>query len=281
MSGYIAIEALKMYFSADVPKRHIRLFGGEPLMRFDLVRSIVDFCKQQASGPQVTFDITTNGLQFSDRMFDFFRGNPQVEVIISLDGDRTSQTLNRISRKGKLDSYSAIWRKRDNFLKLPKLTVNMVIAPNQVDDFFWNFIHIVEMGFRRLNFLPAYFVRWRESELIMLKKRFREIISFIAKHDIGLYIKNLEVNANTALFNDGLIVDCNGDIFTNNVVLSKHFSHLRQRLVLGNVRDSCRRVIFEYKPEDINHLIRGNIDNGLWESTRSVDRILTGFVSAL
>lgn len=280
MSRKIAIEALRIFFSRNTPKRHVRLFGGEPLLKFDLVKAIVNFSKRQASGP-VTFDITTNGLALTDRMIDFFRNNPEIEVIISLDGDRISQRLNRNSRGKNLDSYFSIIKQKDSILKLPKPTINMVIAPNQVGNLFRNFIHILNIGFKRFNFLPAYFVYWGKRDLLMLKNQFRKISCFIAKQDDHLSIKNLEVNGETALFNDGFVVDCNGDIFTSNVVLSRYFSYLRPRLIVGNVMDNPGRDIFEYEPADINYLIRRSINLELLESTCSVDAILTTFVNSL
>ena len=76
-----------------------------------------------------------------------------------------------------------------------------------------------------------------------------------------------------------MVVDCNGDIFFNNLILSKPFFPLRDQLKIGNIRYPDR--IQWNKKFDFNRVIRLNSDPNIYFSTQVVDKILTSFVNKL
>ena len=82
--------------------------------------------------------------------------------------------------------------------------------------------------------------------------------------------------SSTPLFNNGMVVDCIGDVFLNSLILSKHFNYLRQRLKIGNV-NTPGRINFR-DDTDFNEIIKDNLDNQVYSSTLEVDSILTNFV---
>ncbi|MBL7130727.1 MAG: radical SAM protein [Candidatus Omnitrophica bacterium] len=282
MTKEVAKQAVDIFISEYGKKKNIRFFGGEPLLKFNLIKAIVKFAKRKAKfyKKSITFDITTNGIPLNDKMINFIQNNPEIELIISLDGDRRSHLINRVSLNRNLDSYSYIINQK-RILKLPKLTVNIVAAPNQVEKLFHNFVHIFSLGFRRFNFLPAYFILWRKEKLRLLKQQFQKIADFILQQNGYIYIKNFYLLNKVPLFNDGLVIDYNGDIFPNNLILSRHFIHLRNKIILGNIKEySPHRHLF-LKPRDISYLMKREANSALLESTQKVDRLLTDFVNLL
>lgn len=282
MSKEIGRRAVDIFLSESGQEKGIRFFGGEPLLKFNVIKNIITFAKRRAEKykKSVAFDITTNGVPLNDGILSFIQNNPEIELIVSLDGDRESQLINRVSLNRNLDSYSYIINQK-RILKLPKLTINIVAAPNQVNKFFHNFMHIFTLGFRRFNFLPAYFVEWQKEELKLLKKQFYKIAKFILKQDGRVYIKNLDYFSKMPLFNDGLVIDYNGDIFSNNLILSKHFAHLRSKLKMGNIKEYSSYSSIFLKPPNINYLIKKENNRELLESTQKADQILTDFVNLL
>lgn len=282
MTKEVAKQAADIFISGYGQEKNIRFFGGEPLLKFNLIKAIVKFAKRKARfyKKSITFDITTNGIPLNNKMINFIQNNPEIELIISLDGDRRSHLINRVSPNRNLDSYSYIINQK-RILKLPKLTVNIVAAPNQVEKFFHNFVHIFSLGFRRFNFLPAYFILWRKEKLKLLRQQFQKISDFILRQNEYIYIKNFYLLSKAPLFNDGLVIDYNGDIFPNNLILSRHFAHLRNKIIMGNIKGHSPRRYLSLKPRDISCLMEREANSALLESTQKADQLLTDFVNVL
>lgn len=71
---------------------YISFYGGEPLVRFDIIRQTVDFVHQLTfSNNNVIFSMTTNGY-FLDKYMDYLKEN-NFRLLISLDGDETGNQL--------------------------------------------------------------------------------------------------------------------------------------------------------------------------------------------
>jgi len=283
MSIDIARKTVDIFISRCGRKGHIRFFGGEPLLKFPLIKEIVFYAKNKAylAEKRLSFDITTNGTLINNDLIDYIKANPGIELIVSLDGDIKTQSINRRSAQAKkLDSYTAITSNK-NILSLPKVTVNMVIAPNQAARMFENFKHILKLGFKRFNFLPAYYVLWTNKGLNNLKRGFDRIAEFIINQGKDIYVKNQYVLSDTPLFNKGLVVDYNGDVFFNNLVLSKHFAHLRKKLKVGHIKESLFLENSSLKAEAISKIIEQDGLNNLLASVYKADDILTYFVRRL
>lgn len=279
----IARKTVDIFISQCGRKGHIRFFGGEPLLKFPLIKKIIFYAKNKAylAKKKLSFDITTNGTLINNDLVEYIKANPEIELIVSLDGDIKTQSINRRPAQAKkLDSYTAITSNK-NILNLPKLTVNMVIAPNQSSRMFRNFKHILKLGFRRFNFLPAYYVLWNDKDFSNLKCGFDRIAKFIINQPKDIYVKNKYVLSDTPLFNKGLVVDYNGDIFFNNLVLSRHFAHLRKKLKAGNVKENSFLENNSLKAEAISKIIEQNGPNNLLVSAHKADDILTCFVRHL
>lgn len=287
MKKKVAQKATLLYFSwANKNKEKkvlIRFFGGEPLMDFELLEYLVKFAKDRArqSGLEVSFDLTTNGLLLDADKIDFFNKNKEVNVVVSLDGDNKTQNLNRNMKGAKADSYKNIYGLKDKLIDLPNVTVNMVAAPNQVKFFYENFLHNYDLGFKKFNFLPAYFMKWKDGDLKSLIGEFTKILHFLRKHD-DVAVKNMEVFSDVPFFNSGFVVDCSGDLYGTNIILSRHFMHLSGDLVEGNVLEDDRNDLLNFdKNSDIVSLIKENIEGDILYSTFKVDKILTNFVKKL
>ena len=282
MSVDIARQAVDIFISGPCRTKKIRFFGGEPLLKFEIIKDVIGYAKNISKRKKLSFDLTTNGTLLNTRILDFFKNIPEMELILSLDGDTAVQLVNRkpISR-GKINSYEAITKQIDDILNLPKVTVNMVIAPNQASRMFENFKHILKLGFKRFNFLPAYYVLWSDKGFNNLKCGFDRIAKFIINQRKDIYVKNQYVLSDTPLFNKGLVVDCNGDVFFNNLVLSKYFAHLRKKLKVGNIKENPFLKNSSLKAETISKVIEQNSPNNLLASVHKADDILTYFVRRL
>lgn len=84
-------------------------FGGEPLIRFDLIKKAVSLLNSAVSDGLITkptYAITTNGTLVTDEVTNFFVNN-NFNVGVSIDGDRATHNALRPYINGK-DSYDDV-----------------------------------------------------------------------------------------------------------------------------------------------------------------------------
>ncbi|MDP1852668.1 MAG: radical SAM protein [Candidatus Omnitrophota bacterium] len=282
----IAIISVDFFLKIAPDNCLIKFSGGEPLMNFALLRDIIIFARKKAEilHKKIQFQLTTNGSLLNNKIIDFLKTNRDIELIISLDGDRDTQLRNRITKNKKESFDTIILNRHKLFSSYPgRVTINMVIAPNTAEVFYNNFIYVLKLGFNRFNFLPAYFIYWDKNKIKLLKNNFYKIARFILgnRNKMDIYIRNLDFTNTVPLFNAGLVVDCNGDIFTNNLFLAKYFAPFRKQLKIGSVRSLP--FIKTHFPglANIRQIIKEGVSKPIFDSTMAVDKVLTSFVRYL
>ena len=248
----------------------IKFFGGEPLINFRLIKELVTYLDKKTTSPSISYSITTNGTYLSSSMIDFLRDS-NVELMLS-----ASAMVPTIFKKRR------IW---DKVLALPNIGINLIATPNNVQNFSNQFFNFAEMGFKKFNLLPAYFNKWKRQEIEIFKfelKIIRELILKLKSVKKPVTIKNLDTLSPTPLFNNGFVVDCNGDIFLNNLFLSKHFIHLRKEIIAGNVFQP-NRTISPLGKNKINFekMIWENLPIELQNTNELLDNALSHFVLTL
>lgn len=101
----------------------ISFYGGEPLLEFNLIKSIVYYCKEK--NYNITFFITTNATLFTDEMIHFMI-DENIVLTISLDGTKRNHDRNRIFANGK-GTYDVVM-KNITTLQKEKIKKNKKIA---------------------------------------------------------------------------------------------------------------------------------------------------------
>lgn len=274
-----AKKAIDLFFGhlkgASGPK-YIKLFGGEPLLCLDLVKKIVDY----AAGKNILglkILLTTNGSKLNKEILEWIKRRP-IELSISLDGDYAAQRKNR---KTCTETFSDLIGLIGQY---PADTIiNMVIAPNQVERLTDNFEYLFGKGFRRFNLLPAAYQFWPQAKIGALNSNLKRLLFFARKNlKENIYFKNTDINNETFFFNSGFVVDYDGSIFLNNLVLFKNFRHLKDRLCLGNVEKirSFGQVMGK-NDTDFNELLKKETDSKTHISNVKVDGAINMFVKGL
>ncbi len=106
MSFEIAKKGIDLYFEHHKEKvAHgfqkppmINFYGGEPLMKFDLIKQVVHYVEQIDS--KARFYVTTNGLLVNEEVADFISQHA-FAVTFSLDGFKENHDRNRVTAGGK------------------------------------------------------------------------------------------------------------------------------------------------------------------------------------
>lgn len=135
MSWNVAKRAIDFLYehSIDSDKVIIGFYGGEPLLEFNLIKKIVDYCNATFCGKDIEYGITTNATMLNEEILDFMYEN-DVRIMISIDGPQSIHDKNRkyVSGKGSYQDVIAnikrVLKKYPNYYK--KISYSMVVDPN-------------------------------------------------------------------------------------------------------------------------------------------------------
>jgi len=132
-----------MHHATNSRKVDIGFYGGEPLLEFERIKSLVDYIKQTYPYKDISYTITTNGTLFTEEVINFL-SDSGFNVNVSIDGPKEIHDKNRvfINGSGSFDSIMSSLRdiKRRNPEFFKKISFSTVIAPGSdfkcVDDFY-------------------------------------------------------------------------------------------------------------------------------------------------
>lgn len=268
--------------------RELRFFGGEPLLEFELLKTIIERVQQSGKAPErLLFRITTNATLLDDDKLAFIESNPGIQLVLSIDGSEESHIGQRRPHAGNRKSGFDRFEKyiaRITALKRPVI-VNMVVCPQNVISMVENFTFLIRRGLRRVNILPAFYVEWSEEQILELRSGFKKLAALVDKlwsDGFNLEIENLHVNVEKPLLSGGLLLDCDGSVYMGDIAMLFEPGESRRRFSLGNIerlRDLAA-LTESFSPVDEKALSRRFSDAAL-TSTKRVDAELSRFVAAL
>jgi uncharacterized protein len=143
--------------SGESRKVSVVLFGGEPLLRFPLLRDAVHEARAmaQARGKEISFSLTTNGTLLTAEIARFLREN-RVSVCVSVDGPREVHDVNRPYASGR-GSYDDVERGIAHLMENRNgypLAARVTLGSGAVD-VRGTFRHLRGLGFDEVGFAPA------------------------------------------------------------------------------------------------------------------------------
>jgi len=130
-----ALKAIDLVIdnSSDSPKIDIGFYGGEPLLKFELIKKCVKYAKTIAEGKKIVFRMTTNGTLLSGDRAEFLVEN-DFNLLISIDGPKEHHDKNRIFINSDLGSYDVIMNNIEELTRKYPEYVSRNIAFNAVLD---------------------------------------------------------------------------------------------------------------------------------------------------
>lgn len=132
------LRGLDFLFTTKRDEIRVQFFGGEPLLRWDLVKKGIERINASARAlkKKARPSIATNALLIDERMARYFLAN-NIEIIFSLDGGPSTHTFNRhAGRRGEQHNRKLYDRIAANLALLQRLGVphfvNFVVDPERV-----------------------------------------------------------------------------------------------------------------------------------------------------
>ncbi len=108
-------------------------FGGEPLLRFDVLRDIAQYVGERSRETQrpVHLNVTTNGTLLNDAVLEFF-DRERVHLCVSLDGPQPVHDRHRRYGDGRGSFSDVVANLRTALGELRGVQVNAVYGPDTV-----------------------------------------------------------------------------------------------------------------------------------------------------
>lgn len=95
--------------SKDSESLAVSFYGGEPLLKVDLIKKCIAYCRENMEGKPLAFNLTTNGTLLTGSVMDFLV-QENVGLMFSLDGPREIHDRNRRFAKSDKGSYDVVIR---------------------------------------------------------------------------------------------------------------------------------------------------------------------------
>jgi uncharacterized protein len=160
MSAQTGKDAIDFVIKNSGKRKNIEvdLFGGEPLMAFDIIKEIVDYGREQEKNhnKNIRFTMTTNSTLLNDEIMDYLDKN-MGNIILSIDGRKEVNDKVRIRFDGS-GTYESILPKIKKMVDIRDKSKTYYVRgtfTSENTDFFEDVKHMVELGFDEVSIEPV------------------------------------------------------------------------------------------------------------------------------
>ena len=249
----VILKAIDLLFTSHRKDLQLQFFGGEPLLRFDLVQKAVDYADRinKKEKRNLTFILTTNGIALTREKVDFLK-KYKFLVEFSIDGEVENQLKMRTS-KSHGNYYSRLIDNLDYFFrsKVPHYSIS-VMMPQNVGVASAVFIDLVKLGFTKLQINYALGVFWPKEKEAELFRETEKIVSLLKKKKGIEFINLTSIRREPVVLNSELTVDCDGGIYLESgICLEEDFIAMKKKFLITDIK----------KAHDINLLASTQFQN--------------------
>lgn len=162
--------------SEKIKSANISFFGGEPLLKFDLIKYAIAYIESKDMVEKFTFGITTNGTIANEEIYQFLE-KYDFNVILSLDGPKEIHDMHRVYSNGKGSLEEAIKNYNKFFSKLNTYARATLFKDSLDYSYVNNFLE--ELGFTKNSLAPA---STNDKRVDISNLDYDKINTFLDKH---------------------------------------------------------------------------------------------------
>jgi len=180
-------KAVDIFFCFPPSEKTILFTGGEPLLKFDLIKKITSYIRSQErkKGIVVSLNLFTNGTLLDKRKSAFLIAN-KIGITISIDGAKQTNDFQRQFINNTKDScFKKVKQNLDN-LKKSNLCGSIVFNKSNFCNLSDSIAVLRSLNFRQIDFRPQFKELWTGKELLKLDSIFKRI----EKEYIKLFLQN-------------------------------------------------------------------------------------------
>ena len=273
-------QTVELLLSSDRRDVILQFFGGEALLRRDLVMQGMDRAMVLAAqhDKRIGFIVSTNGLSLDRSLIDELSRLP-VKVEISLDGRAGVQDHHRVRPQGG-GSYDLVTRHADRLLASGLQTdVIMVVTPATVDRLCDSFAHLVELGFPRVQVNHGLAVHWSREALRVFAAQLRAVEERFYGGSLaaaGVDWIDLRTFRDPMLLNGEITVDHDGTVYFGNGFLIRTADPARFRA--GRLDDLACYDSYALRRPDNAYLVKYTYPPEMAANTIEAGRVYGSFV---
>lgn len=250
MEESVLLKGVDLLFSSHRQDLQLQFFGGEPLLRFDLVKKAVDYARQinRKMKRDLKFILTTNGIALSSAKIDFFKRHGFL-IECSMDGEIENQLKTRKACDGK-NYYPQVVNNFRNLFKsnIPHYSIS-VVMPENVHLMYDNFRHLAKMGFKKIQMNYALGILWPETKIKTLLQQTRQILTYVKRKKTIEFINLTQIRREPVVLNAELTVDCDGGIYLESgICLEEDFLAMKKKFLVTDVGDAKNLSIYGSTP---------------------------------
>ncbi len=257
---------------------HAMIFGGEPMLRLDLVEEILSYGLELSKKERVRFTagIVTNSTIFNkdvERLIKQYGNSAELNIQLSIDGDRQSQDEDRRTKSGK-SSFDLVAKAVPEYMRVFKemgrensLNIHGCISKKNLPRLYNNYrFFLDEWGFKNIWFMPIHEDSWELSDVEIYEEQLNKIADFILyktriNRDFS-YVKSYSpidrclrqkqfTSAPCGAGKSFITITADGRIYS-----CHHLYFIDNSLVIGDVwtgiDDARRRIFLDYDYRDID-----------------------------
>lgn len=170
---------------------HVTLFGGEPLLRPDLMRYLLNYGIKLAdkNGARFTAGLITNATLMNDEIFDLlkeYKDKIGMSCQLSVDGIQPVHDMYRVTRNGKGSFHMIeknIPRFKEAYADKPQLLhIHGCLNKRSMPHLFESYRFFKEeWGLNMIWFMPIHEEKWDLSDVDLYEQQLRKIKDYILK----------------------------------------------------------------------------------------------------
>jgi uncharacterized protein len=169
MSPRIALQAVDFLASQSKGRCTITLFGGEPLLEFDMIRQLVEY-SQETYDSKIAFRMSTNGTLITPEVLQFLQ-KYDIYFTLSIDGNQAQHDLCRRYANNR-GSYQDISDKLQTIYNFNPYTIAVsVIVPETAGYLAAGVKDLFGKGFRYVLQTLDYSAQWKSKDITTMKEQ--------------------------------------------------------------------------------------------------------------
>jgi len=194
MEEQVAFDTMVWLIHASGPLKELNVafMGGEPLIRFKLIKKLVPFAKRRAAqhGKSIHFSMTTNGTLVTDEVVEFWR-KWGLGFHTSIDGTPDIQDRNRPTTGGR-GSSRLLERSVPKILGYqPNTTARCTVVPTNAGALVASYRYFRSLGYQDIAFVPGGQPDWDVESLRVFEEQYLQVCDlllddFRAGHPVNL-----------------------------------------------------------------------------------------------
>lgn len=211
--------SIDLLMTARPKEVRVQFFGGEPLLRQDIVLAAMEYADAAAkkAGKTVVYIMTTNTMALTDELRAKFdkRG---IIWILSFDGDIETQDAQRPVRAGGTRFLPALEQIRRIAASGAPYLVNMTATPAHADSVKRNAMLLLDAGVRAISFGNRMGEDWTDERAVTYFRGLQSVFEDAHRRDLKLFVLNSVARDEPMIVSPTPTVDCDGTVYVGSVI---------------------------------------------------------------